>query len=123
MPVGQALNFAVTFLAIALGLGLLLPAPFTPVLAAYLATTTAYSLYLKRKLMLDVVALAGLYTLRVIGGAVAVSTIPTEWILAFSMFVFTSLALLKRYAELAARLDAALPDLTNRRTTKERISR
>jgi 4-hydroxybenzoate polyprenyltransferase len=113
-PVGQALNFAVTFLAIALGLGLLLPAPFTPVLAAYLATTTAYSLYLKRKLMLDVVALAGLYTLRVIGGAVAVSTIPTEWILAFSMFVFTSLALLKRYAELAARLDAALPDLTNR---------
>ena len=113
-PVGQALIFAVAFLAIAFGLGvLLLPVLFTAVLAAYLATTTAYSFYLKRKLMLDVIALAGLYTLRVIGGVAAVSTAPTEWILAFSMFVFLSLALLKRYAELAARLDASLPDLTN----------
>jgi 4-hydroxybenzoate polyprenyltransferase/phosphoserine phosphatase len=113
-PVGQALIFAIAFLAIALGLGLLLPVSFTAVLAAYLATSTAYSFHLKRKLMLDVIALAGLYTLRVIGGVAAVSTVATEWILAFSMFVFTSLALLKRYVELAARLDASLPDLTNR---------
>jgi 4-hydroxybenzoate polyprenyltransferase/phosphoserine phosphatase len=113
-PIRQALIFAIAFLAIAFGLGLLLPVSFTAVLAAYLTTTTAYSFFLKRKLMLDVVALAGLYTLRVIGGAVAVSALPTEWILAFSMFIFTSLALLKRYVELTALLGGSLPDLTNR---------
>jgi 4-hydroxybenzoate polyprenyltransferase len=117
-PIGQALIFAVAFLAIAFGLGLLLPVSFTAVLAAYLATTTAYSFYLKRKLMLDVVALASLYTLRVVGGAVAVSTVPTEWLLAFSMFIFTALALLKRYVELTARLDGSLPDPTNRNYKK-----
>ena len=84
------------------------------VLLAYVALTTAYTFYFKRKMMVDIVALASLYTLRVIGGAVAIATAPSEWILAFSMFIFTSLALIKRYVELTARLDAALPDPTNR---------
>ncbi len=109
----QALIFALAFLVFAFGVALLLPVSFTAVLGAYLATTTAYSFYLKRKLMVDVVALASLYTLRVVAGAVAVSTVPSEWILAFSMFFFTALALLKRYVELAAMLDGSLPDPTN----------
>jgi 4-hydroxybenzoate polyprenyltransferase/phosphoserine phosphatase len=116
--IGQALIFALAFLAIAFGFSLLLPLSFTAVLAAYLATTTAYSLFLKRKLMVDVVALAALYTLRVVAGAVAVSSVPSEWILAFSMFFFTSLALLKRYVELTATLDGSLPDPTNRNYKK-----
>jgi 4-hydroxybenzoate polyprenyltransferase/phosphoserine phosphatase len=114
VPAGEALAFALAFLVMAFAIGCLLPIAFVAVLVAYIATTTAYSFYLKRKLMLDVVALASLYTLRVIGGAAAVSNIPSEWILAFSMFIFTSLALLKRYVELTARLDGSLPDLTNR---------
>ncbi len=117
-PAKKALMFALAFLAIAFALGFLLPIAFVVVLASYLATTTAYSFYLKRKMMLDVVALASLYTLRVIGGAVAISTVPSQWILAFSMFVFVSLALLKRYVELAARLDGSLPDPTNRNYKK-----
>jgi 4-hydroxybenzoate polyprenyltransferase/phosphoserine phosphatase len=114
VPIGQAMTLALASVALAFGLCFLLPISFAAVLFAYLVTTTAYSFYLKRKLLADVVALASLYTLRVIGGAVVVSAVPSQWILAFSMFVFTSLALLKRYAELTARLDASLPDLTNR---------
>jgi 4-hydroxybenzoate polyprenyltransferase len=88
--------------------------PFLAVLAVYLALTTAYSLYLKRKMMIDVVALASLYTVRVFAGAVAVEVVVSEWLLAFSMFLFTALALIKRYSELSIRLDSKLSDPTNR---------
>jgi 4-hydroxybenzoate polyprenyltransferase len=74
--------------------------PFVAVLALYLALTTAYSLVLKRKLLVDVILLAGLYTLRVIGGAAAVVIFPTPWLLAFSLFIFLSLAFAKRASEL-----------------------
>jgi 4-hydroxybenzoate polyprenyltransferase/phosphoserine phosphatase len=66
----------------------------------YLAITTLYSTFLKRKLVLDVFILAGLYTIRILAGAVAIKVEPSEWLLAFSMFIFTSLAMLKRYTEL-----------------------
>ena len=69
-------------------------------------------------MMIDVVALAKLYTLRVIGGTVAIGAVPSEWILAFSMFIFTASALIKRYVELAGRVDAGLPDPTNRNYRK-----
>jgi 4-hydroxybenzoate polyprenyltransferase len=73
---------------------------FVAVLALYLVLTTAYSLYLKRQLLIDVLLLAGLYTLRVIGGAAAVAIFPTPWLLAFSLFIFLSLAFAKRCSEL-----------------------
>src|SRR4029077_233635 len=69
---------------------------------------------LKRKMLIDVVALALLYTIRVIGGAVAISVSVSEWLFVFSVFIFTSLALIKRYTELAVRLDAKLSDPHNR---------
>jgi len=87
---------------------------FLAALLAYLALTTAYSFYLKRKFLLDVVALAMLYSTRVLGGAVAIGASVSEWLLAFSMFIFTSLALIKRYSELAVRLDADMPNPSNR---------
>lgn len=65
-------------------------------------------------MLIDVVALAMLYTLRVIGGAVALGVTVSEWLLAFSMFFFASLALIKRYIELTTRLDRDLPDPSNR---------
>lgn len=79
---------------------LFLPWAFSGVLAAYYLLTLAYSLRLKRVVMLDVVTLAMLYTVRVIAGAVAMSTQPTFWILAFCVFIFLSLAFVKRYTEL-----------------------
>lgn len=74
---------------------------FGLVLGCYYLLTLAYSLRLKRVPMLDVIVLASLYTVRIIGGAAAIDTPPSFWLLAFSMFIFLSLALLKRYTELA----------------------
>jgi 4-hydroxybenzoate polyprenyltransferase len=87
---------------------------FLVVLAAYLATTIAYSLVLKRKMLVDVVTLAGLYTLRIIAGAVGVGVVLSEWLLIFSLFVFTALALIKRFSELAMRESEGLKDPSNR---------
>lgn len=86
--------------ALALWVGL----PFAAVLLAYYLMTLAYSLRLKRVVMVDVVILAGLYTTRIIGGAAAIGSALSFWLLAFSMFLFLSLAMLKRYTELATML-------------------
>lgn len=94
-------------LALASGaLALFLPAAFGLCLVIYAAITTAYSFWLKKKLLLDVFTLAGLYSLRVIAGATAIDTDHSFWLLAFSMFFFLGLALVKRQVELAA---ATLP--------------
>lgn len=66
----------------------------------YFAATVAYSVYLKRLLMVDTVMLALLHTLRVLGGCAATRIEPSFWLLAFSFFLFLSLALLKRHSEL-----------------------
>jgi 4-hydroxybenzoate polyprenyltransferase len=66
----------------------------------YLAVTLAYSLYLKARVLLDVMTLAALYTIRIIAGAAAISVEVSSWLLAFSMFIFMSLALVKRCSEL-----------------------
>jgi len=85
----------------AFGLGTwLLPISFALGLACYYALTLAYSLWLKRRMVIDVITLAALYTLRIIVGAVALGIPLSFWLLAFSMFLFLSLALVKRYAEL-----------------------
>lgn len=81
-------------------LALLVSWQFLLVLVAYFAMTLAYSLKIKRMVMIDVVMLAGLYTIRIIAGAVAIGSGLSFWLLAFSMFLFFSLAMLKRYIEL-----------------------
>jgi 4-hydroxybenzoate polyprenyltransferase len=73
---------------------------FIGVLLVYLVATTAYSLSVKRMLLLDVLTLAGLYTLRILAGAAATGVDVSFWLLAFSIFFFLSLALVKRYVEL-----------------------
>lgn len=83
-------------LALAAGLGEL----FLVHVAAYWALSVGYTLWLKRIAVLDVLALASLYTVRVFSGSVAVDIVVSNWLLAFSMFLFLSLALLKRTSEL-----------------------
>lgn len=77
-----------------------LPVAFALVLLLYLATTTAYSIWLKREPVLDVILLSGLYTLRLLAGGVAVGISVSAWLLSFSLFLFLSLALMKRFSEL-----------------------
>ena len=72
----------------------------TAYLAAYVAMTTLYSIALKRRVVIDVLVLAALYTLRMLAGGEAARVEVSTWLLALSMFLFLSLALLKRYADL-----------------------
>ena len=76
------------------------PTRFLAVLAVYFAATCAYSLVLKRRVIIDILTLAGLYTLRVLAGAAAAAVALSPWMLAFSVFVFLALAAVKRQAEL-----------------------
>lgn len=87
-------------LAAGLALALTLPIAFQLALVAYIVVTLLYSFKLKRVASLDVLTLAGLYTLRVVAGAFAASVALSFWLLAFSMFIFLCLALVKRVAEL-----------------------
>ncbi len=92
----------------------LLPKRFLVVLAVYWAASTAYSTYLKRLLLLDVFVLAGLYSLRVYAGGSASDNIVTPWLIAFSGFLFLSLAFAKRYAELVEAGERGVSNVSGR---------
>ena len=71
-------------------------------LLAYLVLTVSYSLWLKRLVFIDVIALAILFTIRVFVGAVAAAVALSDWFLAFTLFLFLTLAIVKRQRELHA---------------------
>jgi 4-hydroxybenzoate polyprenyltransferase len=77
---------------------------FLPWLLFYFVLTCAYSWGLKRLVLVDCLTLAMLYTLRIVAGAAAASMALSFWLLAFSVFLFLSLAFVKRYAELQEQL-------------------
>jgi 4-hydroxybenzoate polyprenyltransferase len=93
-------NVALLLLAAAALLSVTLGMAFAAVLGGYYLLTWGYSLRLKRVTLLDVMTLAGLYTLRIIAGAAATKIELSFWLLAFSVFIFLSLGFVKRYAEL-----------------------
>jgi 4-hydroxybenzoate polyprenyltransferase len=95
------------------GAGLFAPG-FLALLLLYIGLTTAYSGYLKRIVVLDVLLLAGLYTLRVLAGITASGVRFSTWLLAFSTFLFLSLAFLKRHGELASLSDHPAPAVRRR---------
>lgn len=90
----------VLLLAIGFAGAQMLPAPFSLWLLVYLCTTVLYSLYLKRIALVDVVVLSGLYTLRLLAGGAATNTLISHWLAGFAIFLFLSLAIVKRFAEL-----------------------
>jgi 4-hydroxybenzoate polyprenyltransferase len=96
---------AAVLLLVALALGILTgSASFLGALAVYLLMTFAYSLFLKRKLLVDVLTLAGLYTTRIVAGGAAADLVLSPWLLGFSGFLFLALAAVKRQAELTDQL-------------------
>ncbi len=108
IPASQAVGAMGLVLAVAFAIAISISIAFGGVLLGYFVLTTSYSFWLKRIATVDVVVLATLYTVRVIGGAVAISVPISEWLLAFSLFIFMSLALVKRYIELASQPDGAV---------------
>lgn len=99
MMEGAVLAFLLMGAGFALSMGLL-PLPFTGALLGYAAMSFAYSLWLKQKLLADVMMLALLYTIRVVAGGLAVPVTISHWLAMVSMFLFTSLAFAKRDSEL-----------------------
>jgi 4-hydroxybenzoate polyprenyltransferase len=81
-------------------IALFLPINFILVLGVYYIFTTAYSFTLKKVVLIDVIMLAMLYTIRIVAGAAAIHVMPSFWLLAFSLFIFHSLAIVKRCTEL-----------------------
>ena len=116
LPIQHALFITPAMLIFGFGISFwMLPIQFTGMLAIYYLLTLAYSLSFKRIVMLDVFTLAILYTVRVIAGAEAMFLYSTFWILTFCMFIFFSLALLKRYTELCrARVKGVVEKISGR---------
>lgn len=99
---GRAAFWAAILFLGGLSLGRLATHGFISAIGAYLFIASLYSLYLKDLLMVDVVALGLLYTLRLLAGAQAIHVPLSPWLIAYSLFFFLSLALMKRVMELGA---------------------
>jgi 4-hydroxybenzoate polyprenyltransferase/phosphoserine phosphatase len=100
LPIGSGVAAAVLLLGTSFALAFLVKPAFAAMLLAYVVTTTAYSWFLKERVLVDVLVLSLLYTMRIVTGSVAVGIHTSSWLLAFSLFLFLSLALVKRCSEL-----------------------
>ena len=100
LPIRYGLLTCPLLLVASFALAAQVSSAFVTALGVYYVTTLLYNLLLKSIAIVDVLVLAGLYTIRIIAGAAAISVLPTFWLLVFSMFLFLSLAITKRVAEL-----------------------
>lgn len=100
IPLAQGLPVAGLSLIAALAVSWTLSPGFFALLCVYVSLTSAYSIAFKEHVLVDVLMLAGLYTFRIIAGSVVSGVVVSSWLLAFSFFIFLSLALVKRCSEL-----------------------
>jgi len=100
IPLATGLTMAPALLFLAAVVACCLGWKFAAVFGAYYVTTLLYSLRLKQIALLDVLALAGLYCVRILAGGVAADVPVTDWLIMFSLFVFLSLAFVKRFTEI-----------------------
>jgi 4-hydroxybenzoate polyprenyltransferase len=110
LPLSHGLIIAPLFLVTAALLAIPVGAKFYAILAVYLVINIAYSLVIKRQMIIDVVTLACLYGLRLLAGGAATHTRLSEWLVTFAIFIFVSLALVKRCTELEAKLKTSAGD-------------
>jgi 4-hydroxybenzoate polyprenyltransferase/phosphoserine phosphatase len=100
IPIGYGSLMSPLLLFVALAIAVTLGRTFVLIIIGYYVATTAYSFYLKRKIVVDICTLACLYTVRIVAGGAATVMPLSVWLLAFSFFFFFSLAAVKRQAEL-----------------------
>jgi len=100
LPVTGGLVLALGLIAASVAILPWLPRQFALWLGVYIVATTAYSFYLKQIALVDVLMLSGLYTLRLLAGGAATGTPISHWLAGFSIFLFLSLAMVKRFSEL-----------------------
>jgi 4-hydroxybenzoate polyprenyltransferase len=99
-PLSYALTLAPTLFVAAFSVAFAIQPEFSVVLGIYLILTSAYSYRLKALALVDVILLAILYTIRIVGGGIATGVHLSQWLLGLSMFIFFSLACVKRFSEL-----------------------
>lgn len=99
-PLQHAFIFFPLLLLLAFLVALIVSPIVLLVLLLYYILTVTYSLWAKQRVLVDVLLLAALYTMRILAGSAAIGSLLSFWLLAFSIFFFFSLALIKRYAEL-----------------------
>ena len=114
LPIHHGIGAALLLFLAGMGVATLVSPKFVLMVLGYAALTTAYSWTIKRYIVLDAVTLAVLYTWRVLAGSIATGVMVSTWLLAFSIFIFFSLALVKRCSELVA-LQAAGRDASHGR--------
>lgn len=100
MPVIHGLILAPILVGGGLAVGLYLSTDYALLILAYLLATTLYSAWLKSVAVADVLILASFYTLRLFAGSVVADILISSWLLIFSLFLFVSLASMKRYGEI-----------------------
>jgi 4-hydroxybenzoate polyprenyltransferase/phosphoserine phosphatase len=100
MSIGAGILLALACLSASAVIAAFVSRAFVPALAIYVVLTSLYSLFLKRLLVVDVLALALLYTLRVVAGSLVTGIVLSLWLLSFAFFLFLSLAFSKRAADL-----------------------
>jgi 4-hydroxybenzoate polyprenyltransferase len=100
LPLSYALMLAPVLFVLAFAVAVLIKPEFALILGIYLILTSAYSYRLKALALVDIILLAILYTVRIVGGGVATGVHVSQWLLGLSMFIFFSLACVKRFSEL-----------------------
>lgn len=114
VPVAHGAAMAGLLLAGSAVLGAAASRDLLAILGLYVAASLTYSFALKRQLIVDVIALSGLYTLRVFAGAAAIGAAISPWLLMFSLFLFLSLAIVKRCSELMLVRDRGTSEIAGR---------
>ncbi|MCL4676778.1 MAG: UbiA family prenyltransferase, partial [Pararhodobacter sp.] len=114
LPLARGMVLVPILVLAGIAIALTLEPLFLLVLLFYYLLTIAYSLWLKRRPILDICTLASLYTLRVAAGAAATGLVLSVWLLAFSAFLFFSLAAVKRQAELVDMAERGLDSAAGR---------
>jgi 4-hydroxybenzoate polyprenyltransferase/phosphoserine phosphatase len=118
LSVAMGTRMVPVLLLLAFGVAAQISTQLVVIVATYFLLTMAYSLRLKRHSIIDICTLAGLYTIRIVAGAIAIEVFLSVWLLAFSMFTFFALAAAKRLGELSD-ADAAGRTVTRRGYTVE----
>jgi len=114
LSVAGGIEIAIFLVAASCCLLPLLPLKFALWLLAYVIATSAYSFRLKRIPLVDVLVLSGLYTLRMMAGGAATGTLISPWLSSFAVFLFLSLAMVKRFSELANLRDRGISNSEGR---------
>ena len=109
ISIPSALAVAALLFTLSICLSLLATPMFFPVVLVYCILSFTYSTKVKKIAIADILFLAGLYTVRIFAGGIAAQVEVSEWLLAFSMFFFLSLACVKRYAEISGKGKGKIP--------------